>query len=647
MRKQYLIFSLLAVFVLLVAFVPEKAKYDRYHSRAELSLFQEMIVNPPVDTNLYFGTSSHCYGCHSRDPLEFGLVDEAGNDVAMFEDWATTMMANSAKDPFWRAKVSHESISIPAYADEIQDKCTSCHAPMGHYTAAYHGELPYTMEDLLADTLGLDGVSCSSCHMISEENLGQQFSGEITFDTLDRFLYGPYQIPYAAPMQIYVGFEPVYSEHILDAGVCASCHTLITSSFDLDGNPTGETFVEQATYHEWLNSDYGEDADNVTCQGCHMAPLDDSVIISANYNFLEKRFPYGPHELVGGNTFMLQLMKENRFELGLWTGVSDWDQTIDKTYAMLQERSLSSSLEMVANQGDTAYFELYLENQAGHKFPSGYPSRRAFVEFVVETAAGDTLFHSGAYDQDYNLYANDPEFETHFDVINSPDQVQIYEFVQGDINGDFTTVLEHAYAPLKDNRLPPKGFRKDHFTYDTVQVVGAADLDPNFNYEGQEGSGSDRITFAVSLNGYDGDVHVNSRVYYQSLPLRWLAPMLAEETPEINTFRSMFNEADHTPVLITEDLLENVYVEGEALSAKEAFDLIALEVSPNPSWSGRFSIQPANGQSIEKIQVWDVSGRLVRFHQTAPNEIWIGGKGVFVIRVQTAEGWGQKRVVIQ
>ena len=38
------------------------------------------------------------------------------------------MMANSARDPFWRAKVSHEILVNPAHSVGLQDKCTSCHA---------------------------------------------------------------------------------------------------------------------------------------------------------------------------------------------------------------------------------------------------------------------------------------------------------------------------------------------------------------------------------------------------------------------------------------------------------------------------------------------------------------------------------------
>ena len=55
-------------------------------------------------------------------------------DVNLYDDWETSMMALSAVDPFWKAKVSHEILVNPANSLELQTLCTKCHAPLGHYT---------------------------------------------------------------------------------------------------------------------------------------------------------------------------------------------------------------------------------------------------------------------------------------------------------------------------------------------------------------------------------------------------------------------------------------------------------------------------------------------------------------------------------
>ncbi|MDV7389968.1 hypothetical protein RZS08_01390, partial [Arthrospira platensis SPKY1] len=113
---------------------------------------------------------------------------------------------------------------------------------MGHYTAILRGHQHYTIADMLADPVGLDGVSCSACHKISAEQLGELHSGHINFDT-NRVVYGQYPLPFEAPMAEFVGITPVFGPHISEAGLCASCHTLITESIGEDGQFTGATFV--------------------------------------------------------------------------------------------------------------------------------------------------------------------------------------------------------------------------------------------------------------------------------------------------------------------------------------------------------------------------------------------------------------------
>ena len=145
-------------------------------------------------------------------------------------------------------------------------------------------------------------------------------------------IYGPYGLGkdeppiYDLPMLTFSNYAPMYGAHIEESTLCADCHTLITQTSDLYGNPTGGEFVEQATYHEWVNSafsgqgvDLPEDADEFegTCQTCHMPRIDDPVIISSGYAFLEPRTPYGLHQLAGANTAMLEIMRDNLEELGL------------------------------------------------------------------------------------------------------------------------------------------------------------------------------------------------------------------------------------------------------------------------------------------------------------------------------------------
>jgi len=289
-----------------------------------------------------------------------------------------------------------------------------------------------------------------------------------------------------------------------------------------------------------------------------------------------------------------------------------------------------------------------LRNKAGHKFPSGYPSRRAVIEFLAVTEANDTLFHSGKLQSDWEVVGLDPEKEPHYDVIQSDDQVQIYEVVIGDVNGDFTTVLERGATYLKDNRLPPLGFTTAHSTYDTSVIAGAALQDPDFNVEGGlEGSGTDRVRYHIPLNGYAGQVQVLAQVHYQSLPPRWMAPMLAEQTPEIDAFRAMFEEADLSTVIVQTAVLEDLFLEGVNALADRPIESGSFQLFPNPVQAGQFIHlkQVDKDLQVQAIRIWDTAGRLLH-SQADLLPVRVEGAGVYVVEVRTPVGvWVEKVLV--
>ena len=112
----------------------------------------------------------------------------------------------------------------PDHQLELEDKCTSCHAPMGHFAAHHDGEPHYTMAALLQDSLALDGVSCAACHQ-QAPTAGDTHSGNLEFDdslefNADMFVhtykvYGPYGLGkdepplYELPMMQYAFYKPL------------------------------------------------------------------------------------------------------------------------------------------------------------------------------------------------------------------------------------------------------------------------------------------------------------------------------------------------------------------------------------------------------------------------------------------------------
>lgn len=603
-----------------------------YHQRDDL----------PNLYNDWFAGSGACVQCHGLDENGIFNVDGEGNDVNVVDDWKATLMANSAKDPFWKAKVSHEILSNPSHQSILEDKCTQCHAPMGNYNNVLNEIAPYTLAELAADSVALDGVSCLACHQQTAEDLGTVFSGELHFDTLFK-AFGPYESPLISPMASATGYIPEYAEHIFDPGLCAGCHSLITETVDLSGEFTGDEFVEQATYHEWLNSAYniGESLES-TCQDCHMPIIDSPVQIANGYN-TEPRSPYALHELVGANVFMLNMMKDNIDTLGLSASAAEFEEVAAKTLTML-ESAIELEVFMADRNSDTAYFEVQVQNNAGHKFPSGFPSRRAFIEFVVLDENEDTLFASGITNDQGFIVNYDSDYEQHYDQIDSEEQAQVYELIMADVNDQPTTILERAKYALKDNRLPPKGFNDTHFAYDTCAIFGQALNDPNFNFEGGQGTGSDKINYWIPMNGYSGGMEVHVRFNYQAVPRKWLEDMFTYNSDEIDLFQYLFDEADHAPLTVQEDLL---FIDPNHLQEPEN---LQIEIWPTLSSDGQFIVNNLGAHTLEKAAIYNSAGQMIEdieLLNIPRQEIRLEGeKGVYLIVLYTRETQLLKRIVL-
>ena len=170
-----------------------------------------------------FQTSDRCFACHN------GLSSPSGQDVSIGFDWRATMMANSSRYPYWQAAVRREIIDHPEAQAEIEDECAACHMPMSRFEsrrAGHEGQvfahLPFD-PDQTADRLAADGVSCSLCHQISEEKLGEpdSFGGGFTIDKTrprgERRVYGRFEIEDGQTRIMRTssgGFTPTQSEHI-------------------------------------------------------------------------------------------------------------------------------------------------------------------------------------------------------------------------------------------------------------------------------------------------------------------------------------------------------------------------------------------------------------------------------------------------
>jgi hypothetical protein len=318
---------------------------------------------------------------------------------------------------------------------------------------------------------------------------------------------------------------------------------------------------------------------------------------------------------------MVQLIKNNKSRLGINAPDKNFDSTLAAITHMLRENTLDirTNFDSINSTADTVSFRVKLINKAGHKFPTGYPARRAVLQFIVLKANGDTLFASGLFDSNFEVTPTPNPYSPHYNVINSSQQVQIYEMVMGDVNGNRTTVLERGYTHLKDNRIPPLGFTDLHPVYDTCRIYGQALSDPDFNLSaGAQGSGSDIVHYKIPLQGYSGQLKVVAHMYYQTVPPGWLSEMQTFSSAEIDTFLNMFAQADRSPFLIGSDSL---IVQHNTTSITHLPESDSFQVGPSPNREGTLFIQ--NVPQGAQIQLFNASGKSIPTDINRTGNRWI------------------------
>ena len=493
-------------------------------------------------TTTHFSGSGNCSDCHD------GITDEFGEDVSIVQEWSASMKANAARDPYWRAKVAAELNRNAHLADVINDKCTQCHAPMANYES--DGKLEILGDKGLLDSshalhdAAMDGVSCTYCHQIEDDaSMGtlEGFSGNIEISE-EKVAYGQYSDPLQQPMINQTGITPLYGEHISGSALCAACHNLKTPFVDANGNLASSTpeseFPEQMPYTEWEHSIFSDTGSNPkSCQDCHMPAT--SSKISTRPSTLPVRESFAKHRFSGANTVMLTILRDNAAELDV--DVSNIDANIARSRAMLQNAVKLEILSAEIEDGEAA-IRLKLTNNSGHKAPTGYPSRRMWLHLRATDSNGEVVFESGRINDDGSIVGADNDsdlsgLEPHYDLITTPDQVQIYEAVMGDTDANVTFTLLRGAQYLKDNRLTPPGFDKKRVPRD-IAVQGAALDDDDFN------NGSDEIAYRFRYTG-TGDLRVEASLNYQSISHGTLMDLYKEDdTPEVAAFKRMYDAQD-------------------------------------------------------------------------------------------------------
>lgn len=483
-----------------------------------------------------------------------------------------------------------ESLPDPEITPEhLQDLCFRCHGVMGQrqFEKDFPGEYfgvetarAHERDDPLQPYGGLarDGVSCMVCHQIvsgGEIRLIDIQTGN--FDLIPKDddgnfqIMGPFDDPVERPMVDTLAAKPFVDEGLQFSINCGSCHTVFLPVMDNQGRIIDEKY-EQSTLLEWAFSDFGDTGPNtLQCQECHMAaqhpdlPGTDLAFKIANIQdeeypesfneapeadrTLEVRDGYRRHNLNGINVFALEMfrlfpdilgVRHASFMSGVDNGI---DQAIRTATASARDESGEVAILSARRTERELTARVRVTNLAGHRFPSGVGFRRLILELSIRGGNGEIVWASGRTDElgivvDGNgerlpsEFHEESAYQPHYttaDVgfpITTQDQVQLYEELLTDSDGNFTTSFLRRVDDVKDNRLLPQGLRKTfpptitQKMIDSLQPHGRAASDPDFIDE----PGGDTVDYVATLPAdASGPFTVSATLYYQSIPPRYLA----------------------------------------------------------------------------------------------------------------------------
>ena len=297
----------------------------------------------------------------------------------------------------------------------------------------------------------------------------------------------------ARPAAAALGPDPARTGREIYEATCAACH-------GVDGRGVSRTQV-------------GFDAplpDFTDCGFASREPDADWVAVAHDVR---------QHVFRGGNFFVPRIFNLYRRELAVQARSGERDAMIEATERFLGTRAARVDVFAPTLEAGRVAFDVRVTNLAGHKLPTAYPSRRAWIHVTVTDAAGAVVFESGAPRPDGSIVGNDNDvdgtaYEPHYRTIARPDQVQVYEAIMVDYRGEVTTGLVYGVEFVKDNRVLPRGFEKATAGPD-IAVQGDAADDPDFRAPG------DRVRYDVDVGDAPGPFRVRARLLYQPIGFRW------------------------------------------------------------------------------------------------------------------------------
>ncbi len=377
-------------------------------------------------------------------PFQGAILDDPSLDSAAchgdynatiepWANWKGSMMAQAMRDPLFTACVAIAEQDVPS----VGDLCLRCHTPGGWQ----EGRSVDTDGGMLT-AKDRQGVQCDFCHRMVDYDYVPGVSPAADTTVLagvnplpltygnGQFINDPAGVrrgPYSDPLTGHLFLESPYHR---SANLCGTCHDVSNPAFNWAGGdeyvlgPLDQEHPDmdlrnmmpiERTFSEWSQSAYattgvyapqfaGSKPDGIvsTCQDCHMR---DVVGQGCNDPGVPVRSDLPLHDLTGGNTFIPDILP------------TFYPTEVDAPSLQAGKARAIAMLQKAATLAVTPEpfgVTVRVTNETGHKLPSGYPEgRRIWINVVGVTAAGQTVFESGAYDAATALLADDEQLKVY------------------------------------------------------------------------------------------------------------------------------------------------------------------------------------------------------------------------------------------
>jgi len=465
--------------------------------------------NTTIDTILSPGT---CDVCHT-EPI--------------YDKWRGSMMSQAGKDPLMWAALTIANNDAP----NAGETCLRCHTPKGWLEGRSHLTDGRALQpaDLEA------GVTCEICHRMVDSvpspidearetdlsirtalttTLPTDHNGSamLIMDPMDN-RRGPFSLG------IDFQFHPentyqtdllgrIQNDYFTRSRLCGTCHNVDNPVLSWDESrgqfwpnendqpaPSfnkGQLFPIETTFDEWFNSQYattgvyapqfaGQRPDGIVgaCQDCHL-PRATGLAAEEFYNPIfrdcENTGCLPVHEMIGGNSWVPQLLMDDRWRLNSITEAEYLDTTVQLARQM-QRKAATMTIKMATAADGEKLATVRVTNQTGHKLPTGYPEgRRLWLNLKAYDAQGDLIFESGAYNPNTGILTEEKDIKVYEAKQGlTPELAALVGLPPGE---SFHFVLNNTV--IKDNRIPPRGFTRKAYDRPGLRPIAATYSDGQY-----------------------------------------------------------------------------------------------------------------------------------------------------------------------